>query len=250
MDGTTDISGSPALRFSAASLDTTSTAASAIRVPRLHKNFALRAAELLIFLLAVVGAVALGLGIADYLGEHPYLSAYLIAYAAFRIADLVVRDEGTLESEAGGFRRRLLNELPVLLVFAAAPFERTYFYGGEGPRWLAGLGLLIELSGLWLVLGARIQLGYFAAPEGDKGTLVRSGLYRFIRHPIFAGEFLVVLAWPFEYAAYGTLVLTLIIGIAAVRHRIKSEEAEMLAAFGDEYAAYMRETDSVIPNIW
>ena len=28
------------------------------------------------------------------------------------------------------------------------------------------------------------------------------------------------------------------------------EEAELLANFGDEYAAYVRETDAVIPNGW
>ncbi|MGH7916107.1 MAG: methyltransferase family protein [Candidatus Binataceae bacterium] len=222
-----------------------------LRLPSSRKNLGPRSAELLVFLLAVLGAVALGLGIADYLGEHPYISAYLVAYAAFRFADLVVRDDRALGMDNARFRQRIMSELPVLLVFVAAPLERTYLYGGQGPRWLAGLGLLLELAGLWLALGARIQLGFFtSAPSGEPMRLVRSGLYRYIRHPTYAGEFLVLLAWPFEYAAPITLILTLIIGLIVVNHRIKEEEAEMLARFGDDYAAYMRETDSIVPSLW
>ena len=35
-----------------------------------------------------------------------------------------------------------------------------------------------------------------------------------------------------------------------MNRRIKEEEAEMLAYHGDEYAAYMRVTDAVLPNVW
>ena len=60
-----------------------------------RRDLSTRIAETIIFLLAIVGAVAIGLGSAD-LGLHPYVYAYLIAYAAFRIADLLVREESML----------------------------------------------------------------------------------------------------------------------------------------------------------
>jgi protein-S-isoprenylcysteine O-methyltransferase Ste14 len=142
-------------------------------------------------------------------------------------------------------------ELPLLVLFFAAPFERSW-YSGEAPRWLCALGLLIELVGFWLVLGARIQLWFFssAPTDGAPKTLVRNGLYRHIRHPIYLGQFLVLFAWPFEYAAPITLVVTALLGAAVMRRRMRDDEAEMLAEFGDEYAAYMRVTDSVMPNLW
>src|SRR5487761_2087024 len=58
------------------------------RVPLSSRALSTRIAETVIYLLAVVGAV--GVGISNYLGLHPYVYAYLIAYAAFRIADLLV----------------------------------------------------------------------------------------------------------------------------------------------------------------
>jgi protein-S-isoprenylcysteine O-methyltransferase Ste14 len=221
------------------------------QLPR-QRNFTLRLGELAIFLAAVIGAVALGLGISSYFAAHLYVLAYLAAYAAFRFADLLVREDATLWTDRAGFARRVAYQLPILLLFAAAPFERTYIYGAEAPRWAAGLGLLIELAGLWLALGARIQLGFFStSPQSSEGSkLVRGGLYRYIRHPIYLGEMLVLTAWPFEYGAPLTEVLILIIGVIAIRQRIRYEEVELMALYGDDYAQYMRETDRILPNVW
>jgi protein-S-isoprenylcysteine O-methyltransferase Ste14 len=217
-----------------------------------QRNFTLRLGELTIFLAALIGAVALGLGISSYFGAHPYVMAYLAAYAAFRFADLLVREDASLRTDREGFARRVAYELPILLLFAAAPFERTYIYGAEAPQWSAALGLLIELAGLWLALGARIQLGFFTpAPQASHASkLVRGGLYRYIRHPIYLGEMLVLTAWPFEYGAPFTEVLMLIIGVIVIRRRIRFEEAELLAVYGDDYAQYMHETDRILPNVW
>src|SRR5258706_1410306 len=57
------------------------------------RTFFLRFGELVIFLVAVVGAVALGLAISTYFRAHTYIAAYLLAYAGFRAADLLVRDD-------------------------------------------------------------------------------------------------------------------------------------------------------------
>lgn len=216
-----------------------------------RRDLSTRIAETIIFLLAIVGAVAIGLGMSEYLSLHRYVYAYLIAYAAFRIADLLVREESMLGTDPAHFARRVMNELPVLAAFAAAPLERSY-YAGDAPHWLAGLGILIELIGLWLVLGARVQLGFYSTEEAADGPrpLVSNGFYRFTRHPIYLGEFLVMLAWPFEYAAPITMVAVVVVGVWALSRRIKEEEAEMLATHGDEYAAYMRKTDAVMPNLW
>jgi protein-S-isoprenylcysteine O-methyltransferase Ste14 len=216
------------------------------------RGFTVRLAELAILMAAIVGAVALGLGMSQYLDKHRYVAAYLIAYGVFRFADLLVRDQAALGLDRERFMQRVMYEIPVLVLFFAAPFERTYIYGGEVPRWTGALGLLIELAGLWLVLGARIQLGFFSpAPRSDAApTLVRNGLYRFIRHPIYAGELIVLLAWPFEYGAPVTFVIASLIGVIVIRDRARNEEAELLAQFGDDYATYMNVTDSIVPNVW
>ena len=123
------------------------------------RDLIVRVGEQIVFVTAVIGAVALGLGITSYFGEHRYISAYLLAYVSFRFADLLVGEEHKPLAVAG-FTERVMSELPILIVLAGAPFERTYVYGGEAATWLQVLGLLLELTGLWLALGSRIQFHF------------------------------------------------------------------------------------------
>src|SRR5271156_7241531 len=146
--------------------------------PRPHfiRSLALRFAETAIFLVAVIGAIALGLGITAYFAEHPYVLAYLVAYAGFRFSDLIVREDAEDSPPREELSRRIAAQLPLLLVFAAAPFERTYVYGGSAPAFVSALGLLVELCGMWLALGARIQLGFFTSGRTpERPVLVTSG---------------------------------------------------------------------------
>ena len=217
------------------------------------RNFFLRLGELLIFLVAVVGAVTLGLAIIDYFREHTYIAAYLLAYAGFRCADLLVREEYGPNPARDDLARRIADQAPLLVLFFAAPFERTYLIGGEAPRWLSGLALALELVGLWLALGARIQLGFFAWERRggqEHRVLVRRGFYRFIRHPAFAGIYLALVAWPIAYGAPFSGILTAVIVGMVLRRLIKQEEEHLLARYGDEYRHYQDESDAMLPNVW
>ncbi len=222
-----------------------------ITQPHFIRSLAMRLAEAAIFLVAVIGAIALGLGITAYFVEHRYVFAYVVAYAGFRFSDLLVREDTDDLPAREELVRRIWVQLPLLAMFAAAPFERTYVYGGLAPQWLSALGLLLELCGMWLALGARIQLGFFTSGRNPEDTVpVKRGFYRYIRHPIYAGTFLVTLSWPLVYGAPVTAMATFIIGAIFCYRRMRDEDAAMLERFGEEYEAYMRETDALIPTIW
>jgi protein-S-isoprenylcysteine O-methyltransferase Ste14 len=217
------------------------------------RNFFLRLSELAIFLVAVVGAVALGLAITSYFTAHTYIAAYLLAYAGFRCADLLVRDEYGPDPARDAVVRRVADQGPLLLLFFAAPFERTYIWGGEAPRWISGLALALELVGLWLALGARIQLGFFSWEKRngiEKHVLVRRGFYRFIRHPVYAGVYLALIAWPIAYGAPISAVLTVVIVGMVTGRLIGREEKVLIERYGDEYRKYQDESDAMIPNLW
>ena len=229
--------------------------AEAIKSPGEHPHFihslALRFAETAIFLVAVIGAIALGLGITAYFAEHRYVLAYLVAYAGFRFSDLIIRDDAADSPPHEELSRRIGAQVPLLLVFAAAPFERTYVYGGSAPALAGAIGLLIELLGMWLALGARIQLGFFTAGRSaERPVLVTRGFYHYLRHPIYAGTFLVTFGWTLIYGAPVAAILTVIVGAILAQRRIKSDEAMLRARFGEEYDAYKLETDALIPTVW
>jgi len=217
------------------------------------RNFFLRLGELLIFLVAVVGAVTLGLAVTSYFAAHTYIAAYLLAYAGFRCADLLVREEYGPDPTRDALARRISDQAPLLVLFFAAPFERTYFYGGEAPRWLSGFALALELTGLWLALGARIQLGFFAWEKRggtERRVLVRRGFYRFIRHPVFAGLYLALVAWPIAYGAPISGLFAVVIIAMVMNRLIKREEKQLIERYGEEYRQYQEESDAMIPNLW
>ena len=236
------------LKLPTGALDSGGTLKIAPPHPHFMRSLAMRFAEAAIFLVAVVGAIAFGLGMTAYFAEHRYVLAYVVAYAGFRFSDLLVREDADDLSPRDELVRRISVQLPLLIMFAAAPFERTYVYGGTPPVWLSRLGVLIELLGMWLALGSRMQLGYFSS--GRSVELVKRGVYRYLRHPVYAGTFLVTLAWPLVYGAPVTAFMTFAIGSIFCYRRMKAEDAAMLAQFGEQYEEYMRETDALIPTIW
>ena len=89
------------------------------------------------------------------------MCSYLAAYAGFRFADLIVGENEEDCPAHEELSQRIAVQLPILVTFAAAPFERTYLYGGSAPAFVSALGLLIALWGMWLALGARVQLDFY-----------------------------------------------------------------------------------------
>lgn len=228
------------------------TATAPVEAKLVSRDLTVRLIEQVVFVTAVIGAVSLGMGITTYFAEHRYLAAYLLAYIGFRFADLLVGEDSETVPAARGLSERVINELPVLILFAAAPFERTYIWGGEGPSWLSALGLLLALVGLWLALGSRIQLHFFSSDHSgrERMVLVKTGFFRYIRHPVYAGIMLVLFAWPLVYGAPIVIILTLIIGGAIARSQILADERVLRARFGEEFEEYCLTTDALIPSIW
>lgn len=80
----------------------------------------------------------------------------------------------------------------------------------------------------------------------NTSVLVKSGIYRHIRHPLYLSIFLlgtgIMLKLP------GTVQIVLgVINMLAIFFTAKIEEKEMIARFGDEYRDYMKETRMFIP---
>ena len=77
-------------------------------------------------------------------------------------------------------------------------------------------------------------------------SLVTTGIYRYIRHPMYSS--LLFLAWGalLKSVSIMTFVLAVIASLAMVA-TAKAEEAENVAQFGQEYKDYMRRTRRFVP---
>ena len=89
----------------------------------------------------------------------------------------------------------------------------------------------------------------YVLKAGQQKQLVRHGVYRFIRHPIYLAGILYTLGTPLIFSSlYGFLV---ILGfIPCLLYRIGIEEKMLIQEFGNEYSEYRKNTKKLIPFIY
>jgi protein-S-isoprenylcysteine O-methyltransferase Ste14 len=118
---------------------------------------------------------------------------------------------------------------------------------------LSYLGIAVEVACLWLFYRSHRDLGHNWSVSLDlreRHTLVTTGVYALVRHPMYAGFWLMALgqalllpnwvAGPAGLVGFGILFFG----------RVAREEAMMIKAFGDEYRIYMRRTARVVPWLY
>jgi protein-S-isoprenylcysteine O-methyltransferase Ste14 len=80
-------------------------------------------------------------------------------------------------------------------------------------------------------------------------VLVRSGIFRYIRHPLYCS--LLLLGTGIMFKEPGTLQVVLgIINLLAIYFTGRIEEKEMIVKFGDQYIDYMKDTKMFIPFLF
>ena len=102
-----------------------------------------------------------------------------------------------------------------------------------------------------------IILGVYLLRHAGKPTdaleattqLVKSGIYRFIRHPLYAS--LLFLGWGIFFKSPSLLEGCLAaVSTAFLYATARADEAECLVKFGEDYAEYMKKTRMFIPYIF
>lgn len=88
-------------------------------------------------------------------------------------------------------------------------------------------------------------------PQGqfeNTTKLVTVGVYRYIRHPLYASLIFVGLGVFFKQISWLGGVLALV-NLGAIIATAKTEEKEMVRSFGSEYEDYVRQTKMFLPYI-
>lgn len=121
------------------------------------------------------------------------------------------------------------------------------------PSGAAGFtGLVLTAVGVGVAIWARFYLGgnwSGAVTVKENHTLIRSGPYSVVRHPIYAGLELAILGTGI---AIGELRGLAAAGAALIGMKLKSllEERFMTEQFGAEYEQYKKKVKGIIPFVW
>jgi protein-S-isoprenylcysteine O-methyltransferase Ste14 len=127
-------------------------------------------------------------------------------------------------------------------------FLRIFPISGQ-PAGLQGVGMALYLVGLATAIGGRLQLGQNWANLEDyrvlaQQALVTKGIYRYIRHPIYAGDALLLVG--LQLALNSWLVLAMLVPVAVFVRQSMAEEI-LLARTLPGYADYRTRTKRYIP---
>ena len=149
---------------------------------------------------------------------------------------------------------RLLHLAPLVLAAMLLLPHRvepimTARYLPEGPLFPA-LGAIMVAVGLGFATWARWHLG--ANWSGwvtlkEEHSLIQTGPYRYVRHPIYAG---MLLAFVGSAAAIGEWrgVVAIALALLAFLRKLRIEEVRMRKTF-PEYESYCRTTAALIPFV-
>ena len=199
-------------------------------------------------------------------GETFYRIALPALLAAFLAVDLVLplarlrRTEGTWGVPLLRTRDRRERAVSLALALVALTLvvgvARFGLFGPAAvgasappaPVALAGLGLLALALALVACaqrqMGASLRVGIAAEPT----ALVRTGLFRWVRNPIFLGMLLglagVVLVAPSPWS-----VAVWLAGAAAIGVQTRLEEEHLRARHGEAYLAYASRVGRFLPGV-
>jgi protein-S-isoprenylcysteine O-methyltransferase Ste14 len=152
------------------------------------------------------------------------------------------------------FASRLAHVGPLLvaaLLLAAPSLPGGFLDGALWPatRFVRDLGASLVAAGLVFACWARFDLGRNwsgSVTLKQQHELVRSGPYRIVRHPIYAGLLLALVGTAIARAEVRGL-LAVAIAFVALWRKLRLEEQWMDDNFGPEYQAYCKRVAALIP---
>lgn len=118
--------------------------------------------------------------------------------------------------------------------------------------WIAWAGVAITGVGVAIAVWARYCIGQYWSARvtlKEDHRIIRSGPYRWVRHPIYTGMLLGVVGRALTIGQWRGVVAVALILVA---HWLKAlrEESMLTREFGEEYESYRQGTGFLFPRPW
>lgn len=114
----------------------------------------------------------------------------------------------------------------------------------RGVASVVALGALVATIECWKRMGKSWRM---AITPGERTELITTGLYKSIRHPIYALSMLLVAATAVVLPTWPMIAIALC-NMTLVNLKARNEERHLLATHGDAYAAYLAGTGRFLPR--
>lgn len=190
------------------------------------------------------------------------MKLFAIAFWAAIVAEMIIRAplnkkrklEKMSESRVSAQEKTLLGLLfagMFLLPLVYSLTDWLDFADYTLPVWAGCLGVVLITAALFVFWRAHADLGLNWSPSleiREKHKLITHGIYGVIRHPMYASQWIWVIAQPLLLHNWLAGFANLVVFIPFYFLRVQAEEKMMQDSFGDEYREYMKKTGSVLPK--
>jgi protein-S-isoprenylcysteine O-methyltransferase Ste14 len=190
------------------------------------------------------------------------MSVFEIIYWAAIITEMAIRAPISRKQrkESKSERRVSTQEITLLGLLFLTMFLLPLVYSATSwldfanyslPVWAGWVGVILILLALFVFWRSHADLGLDWSPTLEIRTehnLITNGIYGYIRHPMYASQWIWVFAQPLLLQNWIAGFLNLLVFIPFYFLRVRAEEKMMLDTFGDEYREYMNKTGAVFPN--
>lgn len=137
----------------------------------------------------------------------------------------------------------------VQFLFFGAYLLKIRFWEFRLPGFLTAICLVLACFGIAIALLAVLQLNTSLSPfpTPRKGSqLINTGLYKFVRHPIYTGILLTLFGYGMYTASAYKLIITLVL-LLIFYFKSNYEEKRLLETFPD-YREYQKTTGRFLPR--
>ena len=127
--------------------------------------------------------------------------------------------------------------------------------GWRWADWGAAAGMVVPIGWILIVAGVTFLLHAFAlfarhrgtpAPVAPTETLVVTGVYRFVRNPMYLAVLAIILGQALLFGSWGLVVYAAIALTAVVAFVKGYEEPTLTRTYGEQYLDYRRH----VPGWW
>jgi protein-S-isoprenylcysteine O-methyltransferase Ste14 len=196
-------------------------------------------------------------GARDYVGalraDMPRMVPGILAYLLFALYWSFAAGRAAASQSSEPRWSTTLHQGLILIAFTAIILPIPGLAARFAPTagWVVALGLVVELGGIVLAVLARRALGRNWSAEVRLAVdheLVRAGLYRRVRHPIYAGVLLVYLGLALQSGRLGALA-GLALAAAAYWRKIGLEEQLLKTRFGAAFEDWRKQSWALVPPL-
>ena len=140
----------------------------------------------------------------------------------------------------------------LLMAVAYALLWQGKFWLQPLTTWRLALGVFfLVLANLlsWTSTRALGQQWRLDAGLNTDHQLVRTGPYRFVRHPIYASMFAVLLGTGFFLTSKWLFIAAALVFIVGAEIRVRVEDRLLNSQFGDEFQKYRQSVSAYVPFV-